>query len=44
LPVLIKDLNEAAALAFQQEQSGSAIECLKKAEQLLEVIHLFNKI
>lgn len=34
--MLIKDLNEAAAIAFQQEQGGSAAECLKKAEQLLE--------
>jgi hypothetical protein len=42
--MLIKDLNEAATVAFQQDQSGSASECLKKAEQLLEVtmIHKYG--
>jgi hypothetical protein len=34
---LIKELNQAANSALQQEQTASAADCLAKAEELLEV-------
>ncbi len=34
---MVRELNDAAMVAFAQDQSQEAFDCLKKAEQLLEV-------
>lgn len=38
IPSLLKELNETAIYALNNDDNENALECLKRAEQLLEVI------
>jgi hypothetical protein len=38
IPNLLKELNETAIFALNNDDNDNSLECLKRAEQLLEVI------
>ena len=38
LPLLLKEMNETAANAIEGSELDTAVDCLQKSEQLLEVL------